>query len=60
MSDELLPRSSQTIALHELGGGNVFRNHNLSHIKEGIGIVGSGHGIIGTATRLRAGCETII
>ena len=60
MSGELLPRNSQTRALYELGGGNIFQIHNLPHIKEGIGVVGSGYGIIGTATRLRAGCETII
>lgn len=60
LSGELLPRRSQAIALYELGGGNVFQNYNPSHIKEGIGVVGSGYGIIGPSTRLRAGCETII
>jgi len=57
MSGDLLPRSSQTIAFCELGGGNVFQNHNLSHFKEYVRVVGSGFGIIGRATRLRAGCE---
>jgi hypothetical protein len=39
MSDEVLPRISQTIALYELGGGNVMQNNNnLSHVKEGIGL----------------------
>ena len=60
MSGDLLPRSSQTIAFCELGGVNVFQNHNLCHIKEYVGVVGSGYGIIGRTTRLRAGCEAII
>lgn len=60
MSGELLPRSSQTIAFYELGGGNVFQNHNPSPIKEYIGVAGCGYGIIGRATRLLAGCEAII
>ena len=60
LNGDLLPRNSQTIAFCELGGGNVFQNHNLSHIEEYVGVVASGYGVIVRATRLRVGCEAIV